>query len=179
MVGVLIFKKLGYQATAQDEINADKIEKLYNHIDDNKLLLDIEQNLHLNKEELENALFSIPAKYEKYPEIWEILPKLKETYKIAVINNGNALTKKYWDERFDFSVFDIFVNSALEGVKKPDGKIFLITCERIGVKPEDCLFMDDSLENIETAQKLGMGTIWWNKKEGKEKALEQFKALVF
>lgn len=175
MVGVLIFKRLGYQATTLDEINADKIEKLYNHVDDNKLLLDINQNLHLSNEERERALYCIPAKYEKFPEIWELLPKLKEYYKLAVINNGNALAKKYWDERFDFSIFDAFVNSAIEGVRKPNPEIYLITCKRLGKRPEDCLFMDDSLENVEAANKLGMKTVWWNKEEGRDKALERFK----
>ena len=179
MVGVLIFKKLGYQASTDDEINADRIEKLYNHVDDKKLLLDINQNMHLGEKELERALYSIPAKYEKFTEIWELLPKLKENYKVAVINNGNALAKKYWEERFNFSIFDTFVNSAIEGVRKPDPEIYLITCDRLGKRPKDCLFMDDSLENVEAAKELGMKTIWWNKEEGRDKALERFKALVF
>lgn len=174
MVGVLIFKKPNYLASTRDQINAEKIEKLYNHIDDQKLLFDIKANLNLNSEELEKALYCIPAKYEKYKDIWELLPELKKSFKLAVINNGNALAKKYWEERFDFSIFDTFVNSAIEGIKKPDPKIFLITCERIGVKPEEGLFMDDSLENIEGAKALGMETIWWNKEEGREGCLDSF-----
>ncbi|MGI5826088.1 MAG: HAD-IA family hydrolase [Patescibacteria group bacterium] len=179
MVGVLIFKRSGYQVFTADEINADKIEKLYNHVDDKKLLLDINQNMYLGEKELERALYCIPAKYEKFPEIWELLPKLKESYKMAVINNGNALAKKYWDERFNFSIFDTFVNSAIEGVRKPGPEIYLITCKRLGKRPEDCLFMDDSLENVEVANELGMKTIWWNKEEGRDNALDRFKALVF
>lgn len=174
MVGVLVFKKPDYLASTEDQINADKIEKLYNHIDDQKLLANIKANLNLKSEELEKALFCIPAKYEKFPEIWELLPKLKEKFKLAVINNGNALAKKYWDERFNFSIFDAFVNSATEGVKKPDPEIFLITCKKLKARPKECLFMDDSLENIEAAKALGMETIWWNKEEGRERCLEIF-----
>ncbi len=179
MVGVLIFKKPSYLASTEDQINADKIEKLYNHVDDQKLLADIKTNLNLKNEELERALFCIPAKYEKFPEIWELLPKLKESFKLAVINNGNALAKKYWGRRFDFSIFDTFVSSAIEGVRKPDPEIFLITCEKLKVKPEECLFMDDSLENVEAAETLGMETIWWNKEERRENCLEKFKKRVY
>jgi len=179
MVGALIFKKSDYSAVTKDEINADKIERLYNHADDQKLLTDIKANLNLDKNELGKALYCIPAKYEKFPGIWELLPKLKESFKLGVINNGNALAKNYWDERFDFSIFDIFVNSTIEGIGKPDPRIFIIACERIGVKPEDCLFMDDSLENINAAKSLGMETIWWNKEEGREVCLEKFKKEIF
>jgi FMN phosphatase YigB (HAD superfamily) len=34
--------------------------------------------------------------------------------------------------------------------------------------------MDDTLENIETANKLGMQTIWWNKAEDKKGLLNKF-----
>lgn len=175
MVGVLIFKKSDYLAVTKDEINADKIERLYNHVDDQKLLADIKANLNLDKDELEKALYCIPAKYKKFPGIWGLLPKLKKSFKLGVINNGNALAKKYWDERFDFSIFDVFTNSAIEGIEKPDPRIFIIACERIGAKPENCLFMDDSSENINAAKSLGMETIWWNKEEGREVCLEKFK----
>jgi len=178
MVGVLIFKKLNYSASTEDEINADKIEKLYNHIDDQKLLADIKENLDLKEEDLQKALHCIPGKYEKFPKIWELLPNLKNNFKLAVINNGNALAKKYWNEKFDFSVFNIFIRSAEEKIKKPDPKIFLITCARLGVKPEECLFMDDSLDNIQAAEKLGMETIWWDKEKKREKLLDKFKDLI-
>lgn len=53
-----------------------------------------------------------------------MLTELKNRYKLAVINNGNAIAKKYWKEKFDFGIFDIFINSAEEGVKKPDPKSY-------------------------------------------------------
>lgn len=174
MVGVLVFKKENYSAKTPDEINTENIEKLFNHIDDNKLILDIKQNLKLNNAEIEDAAHLIPEKYEKFEDLWKLLPELKKKYKLAVINNGNSIALKYWKERFDFSIFDIFVNSAEEGIKKPDPKIFLLTCQKLGVSPQECLFMDDSLENIEAAKKLGMQTIWWSKKTSREIAFSNF-----
>ena len=72
------------------------------------------------------------------------------------------------------TIYDLFVNSALQGVRKPDPKIYLVTCDKLKVKPTECLFMDDTLENIETANKLGMQTIWWNKAEDKKGLLNKF-----
>lgn len=178
MVGVLVFKKKDYVPKTPDEINTENIEKLFNHIDDNKLILDIKQNLKLDNTEIERAALLIPEKYEKFEKLWNLLPELKKKYKLVVINNGNAIALKYWKEKFDFSIFDVYINSAVEGVKKPDPKIFQLACERLNVKQEECLFMDDTLENIETAKKLGMKTIWWNKENSKGNLLKDFTKLI-
>ena len=173
MVGVLVFKKEDCSAKMQDEINAGNIEKLFNHLDDNKLILEIKQNLGLTNTEIEQATSLIPEKYEKFEKLWKLLPKLKKKYKLAVINNGNSIALKYWKEKFDFSIFDLFINSAEVGIKKPDSKIFQLACEKLGVKSEECLVLDDNLENIESAKKLGMKTVWWNKKEDKNDLLKK------
>jgi len=169
MVGVLVFKKDVYIPKTPDEKNAGNIENLFNHLDDKKLIEDIKEKLKLSDEEINRAAHLIPEKFEKFEDLWKLLPELKKKYKLAVINNGNLIALKYWKEKFDFGVFDLFINSAEEGIKKPDPKIFLLACERLEVKPEECLFMDDSLENIESAKKLGMETMWWNREEGKIK----------
>ncbi|MDO8515134.1 MAG: HAD-IA family hydrolase [bacterium] len=178
MVGVLIFRKEGFTPKTEDEINALNIEKLYNHVDDQKLLDDIKQNLNLNDDQINRALVQIPAKFENFSDLWIKLPELKKQYKIAVINNGNALAKKYWDEKFDFIIFDLFVNSGIEKVRKPDPTIYLLACDRLGIKPEECLFMDDTLENVKAAEKLGMKTLWWNKENTKEENLQSFLKLI-
>jgi putative hydrolase of the HAD superfamily len=174
MVGVLVFKKENYIPRTTDEMNAENIGKLFNHLDDQKLIKDAKEKLELNDEEIDRAVKLIPEKYKKFEELWKKLPEIKKHYKIAVINNGNAVALKYWKEKFNFSNFDLFINSAEEKIKKPDPKIFLLACGRLGVKPEECLFMDDSLENIESAQKLGMKTIWWNKDTDKNLSLQDF-----
>lgn len=174
LVGVLVFKKEEYISTTLDEINASKIEKLFNHIDDQKLLDDIKTQLNLTDEEIKTALPCIPSKFELYPPLWTKLPKLKKKYRIAVVNNGNAIALDHWNSQFDFNIFDLFVNSGLEGVRKPEAEIFIRTCQRLKVKPGECLFMDDSLENIESARKLGMQVIWWNKEDRKEVNMQKF-----
>ncbi|XOB42363.1 MAG: HAD-IA family hydrolase [Candidatus Nealsonbacteria bacterium] len=168
MVGVLLFKKINYTPKIKKQINAEKIEKLYNHLDDKKLLLDLKEKAGLTTKEINEALPYIPQKYEKFKELWDLLLILKKNYKLAVINNGNNLAEKYWKKKFDFSIFDAFVVSAKEKVKKPNPKIYLITCKKLNVKPRNCLFMDDSKENIITAKRLKMKTILWDKSKKKE-----------
>ena len=178
MVGVLVFKKRDYVPKTSDEINTENIEGLFNHIDDKKLIKDIKEQLKLTDDEIDRAAKIMPERFERFDDLWKLLPELKKKYKLAVVNNGNAIAKKYWDEKFVFKEFDIFVNSALQGVRKPDPKIYLITCTKLKVEPAECLFMDDTLENIETAIKLGMQTIWWNKEENKNALLNEFLKLL-
>lgn len=178
MVGVLVFKKDGYTPKTPDEINTQNIENLFNHLDDKKLISDIKEKLKLSDEEIERAVRLIPEKYEKFEDLWKLLPELKNKYKLAVINNGNSIAHKYWKEKFNFKDFDLFLNSAEEGIKKPDAKIFLLACKRLKVKPEECLMMDDNLENIESARKLGMGTIWWNKEKSKNDLFQEFRTVI-
>lgn len=177
MVGVLLFKKEQYKPKTKAGLNAEKIEKLYNNVDDKKLLKDIREKLDLTDKEINKALPYIPQKYEKFKELWQLLPRLKKKYKMAVINNGNNLAYKYWKQRFGFKVFDAFIVSAKEKIKKPNPKIYLIACKKLGVKPKDCLFMDDLKKNIKTAKKLKMKTILW-KKNRKKEDLKKFLSFV-
>jgi putative hydrolase of the HAD superfamily len=51
-------------------------------------------------------------------------------------------------------IFSCYVKLA-----KPDPRIYELLCRRYELNPQDCLFIDDSPENVKTAEKLGMATI--------------------
>jgi putative hydrolase of the HAD superfamily len=53
-------------------------------------------------------------------------------------------------------LFDVVVDSAFVGMRKPDPAIYELTLERLGVPGEDCVFVDDLEPNCETARALGM-----------------------
>lgn len=178
MVGVLIFKKENWIPKNKEEINANNIEKLFNHLDDQKLLSDIKNILNLNTKEIQTAIKVIPNKYEKYKDLWKSLPQLNKKFKIAIINNGNSIALKYWKEKFDFKNFNLFLNSAEEGIKKPNPKIFILASKRLGVKVKECLYLDDNLENIESAKKIGMKTMWWKNEQDKNDLLKKFQRII-
>jgi epoxide hydrolase-like predicted phosphatase len=71
--------------------------------------------------------------------------------------------------------FDVFVESRVEGLRKPDPKIYALTCERLGVTPDGCVFLDDIGSNLKTARKMGIATI---KVENPEEALRELEVLV-
>jgi putative hydrolase of the HAD superfamily len=55
--------------------------------------------------------------------------------------------------------FDAQVYSCSEEVAKPDPRVYLLAAERLGVRPEDCLFVDDHDENLLGAEQAGMRAV--------------------
>jgi putative hydrolase of the HAD superfamily len=55
--------------------------------------------------------------------------------------------------------FDVVVESAVEGLRKPDPRIYHLVCERLSVTPDEAVFLDDLGVNLKPARALGMTTI--------------------
>jgi putative hydrolase of the HAD superfamily len=55
--------------------------------------------------------------------------------------------------------FDVVVESAVEGLRKPDPRIYELVCERLDITPSDAVFLDDLGVNLKPARALGMTTI--------------------
>lgn len=53
-------------------------------------------------------------------------------------------------------VFEVVVDSAFVGTRKPESRIYAITLERLGVPAGDCVFVDDLEVNVEAARAAGM-----------------------
>jgi putative hydrolase of the HAD superfamily len=56
-------------------------------------------------------------------------------------------------------MFDVIVESAKIGIRKPNPKIYEMMCEQLGVKPGACVFLDDLGGNLKPARAMGMTTI--------------------
>ena len=57
------------------------------------------------------------------------------------------------------SLFDLVVESSVEGIRKPNPRIYEIACERLGVAPEHAIYLDDLGINCKPARALGMHSI--------------------
>lgn len=57
------------------------------------------------------------------------------------------------------ALFDVVVESSIEGIRKPNPAIYRRACERLGVRPAECVFLDDLGINLKPARALGMHTI--------------------
>ena len=70
-----------------------------------------------------------------------------------------------------FKTLKGIVLSGNERVCKPDPKIYQILLERYRLLPEECVFIDDRQENLDTAQQLGIETILFQTAQQARKSL--------
>lgn len=71
--------------------------------------------------------------------------------------------------------FDVFVESSVVGLRKPDPRIYDLACRELAVEPSRVAFLDDIGTNLKSARALGMATI---KVDDPDAALRELGALV-
>ena len=102
------------------------------------------------------------------PRMVRALRRCKEAFAVACITNnmktglgpsmaGSSEGREQTGRVM--ALFDLVVESSVEGIRKPDPRIYEITCERLGVPPGACVFLDDLGINLKPARALGMHTI--------------------
>ena len=86
-----------------------------------------------------------------------LIRKLKKKYKIAVLSNTGAPHINYLEKKYNiFSIFDAKIYSYKVKQRKPGKEIYNLTLKRLSVKPSEAVFIDDRIENVEGAKKLGI-----------------------
>ena len=94
------------------------------------------------------------------PRVVELINSLHGQYKTALITNAHhdfideMLTRNHIDK-----LFDTIVVSSREGVIKPSPEIFERTLEKLDIKPEEAIYVDDLERHVNAARQLGMNGI--------------------
>ncbi len=101
---------------------------------------------------------------------------LRPRYKTALLSNAWEGTRIDAPVRgFTFlDAFDETIFSWEVRLRKPDPKIYQLVLDRMGVQPQEAVFVDDYYKNIEGAQAVGMHTVWF---KGREDAVNQLRKL--
>jgi putative hydrolase of the HAD superfamily len=86
---------------------------------------------------------------------------------------SNSMGEGRYDRSAFEELFDGVVISAEVGLHKPQPEIFLLGCERIGLPPGECVFVDDLRENCEGAEAVGMTAILHRGADGTVPELER------
>lgn len=104
---------------------------------------------------------------ETYPGTIEIAVDLKKKgYPLYLLSNFSAEKFPLMQKRYEFlQLFDDLIISGEHKLIKPDPAIFQLTLNRIDQRADECLFIDDSLVNINTAINLGFKTIHFRSSE--------------
>ncbi len=91
-------------------------------------------------------------------EMYELLLALPEELVVGLLSNNYPVISRFLRAEDSFDRFDAAVFSNEEGIKKPGNAAFLLALERMGLSPEEVLFVDDHPDNVAAAERLGFKT---------------------
>ncbi len=81
---------------------------------------------------------------------------LRDRYKLGILSNSADGARREEGRRFGFpELVDDLVYSHEMGLAKPDRAIYALTTERLGVRPDEVVFLDDKDENVVAAREFG------------------------
>jgi epoxide hydrolase-like predicted phosphatase len=105
----------------------------------------------------------------------DLLRSLRPERKVGLISNAWSGLRAFITKQKFEDVFDEMIVSAEVGLVKPDPRIYRLALEKLGTQPEESVFLDDVLVNVEAARSVGMSAIQFTQPE---KALEELKKLL-
>jgi putative hydrolase of the HAD superfamily len=103
------------------------------------------------------------AHLERNPEMIDFVRDLRNRGLRAALLTNNV---REWEPRWRSmlpeidEIFEVVVDSAFVGMRKPEPEIYHLTLERLGgLRPEECVFVDDIALNCDAARELGMAAV--------------------
>ena len=99
-------------------------------------------------------------------------------FRMALLTNNIREWEPLWRSMLPVDeIFDLVVDSAFVGMRKPEPEIYELTVERLGdgIGPGDCLFVDDVEANVEAARGLGMRTVHF---QSNDQAISEIEAAL-
>ncbi len=95
------------------------------------------------------------------PPMIELMRELKgEGLRMAMLTNNVREWEPLWRSMLPVDeIFELVVDSAFVGCRKPEPQIYELTLKRVGLPAEACLFVDDIAVNCEGARAVGLNAV--------------------
>lgn len=92
------------------------------------------------------------------PEMVALLGDLTANgVKLGILTNNAKEARSWWNSGvLPLETFTAMVDSSEIGLRKPDPAIFALTSERMGCRPDELLYFDDTAENVAGAKAAGL-----------------------
>lgn len=169
------------------KLGANDFETMYSQAVQNKLFEQLETGKLTNAEfrselklkldpntssiEIDKAWNALLIGFIK--ERLDLLKRLSDNYNIYLLSNSNAIHYKIFLEEFQNitklrSFDDLFIKAYFSfeiKLRKPDRDAFQYVIDKQKLNPSASLFIDDSIQNIEPAQSVGLKTYFLSKGE--------------
>lgn len=106
------------------------------------------------------AKFDLDSWYNQNRDMWDLVLKLKSSYKTALLsNNLHELVVRMEAELELQKYFDVITFSYIHGIVKPDKRLYEHCLNDLNLKPQETIFIDDREINIQAANELGINGI--------------------
>ncbi len=101
---------------------------------------------------------------ERNPEMIDYMRELRDRgLRTALLTNNVREWEPSWRAMLPEidEIFEVVVDSAFVGMRKPEPEVYRLTLERLGggTEPADCVFVDDVAINCDAARELGMAAV--------------------
>lgn len=164
MIKVIAFDMVGVLVREKDDVLndlEDKIERKFGDllsdqefINESKTVINDEEKIIQMGKDICNKLYEVKD--------YNLLKKVKDKYpdiKICIATNHVSYIRNYINNNLDIKNVDKIFISAEINKAKPNKDFFEYIINSFGVKPQEMLFLDDSIRHIEGAKNLGINTI--------------------
>jgi epoxide hydrolase-like predicted phosphatase len=112
--------------------------------------------------------------HQKNQPLFKYLKTLKNQYKLSVLSNvGSPWIRDSFLSPDEVALFDDMVLSFEVGLGKPDPEVYQLACRRLGIAPEEAVFVDDLAPYCEVARRLGMEAVQYKNFSQCKRELEE------
>ena len=144
----------------------------------NQVWESVQQTLNITDYDLHQLQADFWANDAVDLQLIDVLRKLHFQYQIFILSNAWQDARKTLADNFSIcegDLFDkIFISSEL-GLAKPDPEIFIQVSNIVKIPLESILFIDDFVENIQSADLLGMQTMHF---QARDEVIDQLASMV-
>lgn len=179
MIKVVAFDFVGVLANEKDidlSLEEDKLERLFGpnlsdeeYIVNAKNIINDDSTIMSTSASIINKLYNV-----KDREIFKKVKELNDKIKVAIVTNHISVVKDFIIKSFDTDYLDDLVISAEIHKIKPNADFYEYLLDKYNIKPNELLFLDDSVRNIEGAKLLGINTIKIDKETDLIKEISKF-----
>jgi len=113
------------------------------------------------------ATFTDLANYRVFEDVPPVLDRLRDAgFVLGVVSNFEEWLERLLEQLGVRSYFSVTVVSGIEGIEKPDPRIFALAMERVGVRPELSVYVGDNPEfDVQPALEAGMFPVLLDRRE--------------
>lgn len=146
LVEIVLNNSIAKQAT----LGNATVEEIWN---------EVAKQLSLSKSEIQQLKIDMWSGWIWDTNLLSDIRILKSNYKLGTISDAWPGAREGMIEYINNGIFDVSVFSYEEGLEKPDPQIFHRALSRLEVIPQEAIFLDDKLKNIQGAQAIGMAGV--------------------